>query len=140
MNEAEVLELKAQLDADYKRRSEAIDIVLEMLHGKNGTSLIPSTPTKPATHRKPRTGENGERVPRVRGLLKATLDILPALPATFTRFDIIEKVEETYPKFKGNIRPDSMRTTLKRLLEDGTLEVVEEASGPKPAIYRYVAK
>ena len=140
MNEAEVLELKAQVEADYRKQIETIDGFLDLLRRKNEASPATSTPIKPATHRKPRTGQGEERAPRVRGLLKATLDILPVLPATFTRLDIIAKVEETYPKFKGNIRPDSMRTTLKRLLEDGTIEVVEESSGPKPAVYRYVKK
>lgn len=147
MNEQEVLELKAQLEADYKRDSEAIDRVLAMLQRKSGVSpsaatqqqLIPASVPVPKS--KPEANNGTERTPRVRGVLKATRELLSQLPSTFTSSEVREKLEEANPKFAGGkIKMDSLRGVLKLLSSEGLIKPVKEASGPNPAVYERVGR
>jgi hypothetical protein len=146
VNEQEVLELKAQLEADYKRESEAIDTVLAMLRRKGGASLPTATQSEPTPASipvsQPKTESNNgaEREKRIRGMLKTTRSLLNDLPETFTSFAVRDKLEE-HPKFAGRkIKMDSLRGVLKQLVEEGLIKPEKEASGPNPAVYRRVPR
>jgi hypothetical protein len=140
VKEEEVLELKAELDAEYKRQSETIDNFLEMLRRrKNGVSLLAATQPSPSSPRAPKSrleANNTERAKRVRGMLKATRSILNDLPETFTTFQVRDKLEEFRPDFKGRIKLDSLRGTLNQLIDEGLMQQIEEGAGQKPAIYK----
>jgi hypothetical protein len=139
MNELEVQELKSQLEADYKKKSEAIEIVLGMLRSKNGNTPAKPTPANSSTPSRHRSS-NTVKGKRVRGVLSTSRLVLKDLPTPFTRIELLAKLEEVRPDFTGKVTADSLRNTLNRLAEEGVIEVVEEASGTRPASYRLVGR
>lgn len=136
VNEREVLRLRAQLDAEYKKRVEAIDLVLQMLRSPNGLFPITATQPTPPAKSQPKTVSNTEREPRVRGMLKATRNILNDLPETFTSFQVRDALELARPEFKGRVKLDSLRGVLNTLAVEGYVEQIAAGAGPKPALYK----
>jgi hypothetical protein len=145
----QVLSLKANLEADYRKKSEAIDTVLEMLQEEEaaaGTptaipSVAPSNaatpdtgePTKPVRVHAPRAAE---RKPRVRGIQEAVRGLLPSLPEIFTGPAVRDAVR-ALPKFAGvDIRSDSVRVAIMTLVGEGLVEVVEAGTAGGATTYR----
>jgi hypothetical protein len=143
--EEEVLELKAELDAEYKRQSETLDNFLEMLRRRrNGVSLLaaiqPSPSPNPVPKPQPKTDSNTPREKRVRGMLKAMRSILNDMPETFTSFQAKDALEVARPEFKGRIKLDSMRGVLNALIDEGWIKQIEVGVGPKPALYQRIKR
>ena len=132
MKKDEVLELKAKLEADFQKKSEAIDIVLAMLQEKEAVKDPSYTPIQqqPAT-----TPTDEPKKTRTRGLQKATRRVLPKLPADFTKFDVIDLLKQDYPVLAEKMKPESLRGTLATLVDDGVLVVKRQAAGSRPAVY-----
>jgi hypothetical protein len=153
VNESEILEMKAQLDAEYRRQkaqlyaeykqaSEGLEAILSMLRRKrNGaspslTSGLGSTP-EPQPH--PEPDNHTGRPKKARGILASTRAILDQLPDPFTTPQLGAMLEETYPEqFAGKINRDSLRGTLKQLSDEGWIKQIAEGAGPRPALYKHL--
>jgi hypothetical protein len=148
MNEIEVLDLKRQLEEEYKKDSDAIDRVLGLLRSRNGAAPIngsaPIEAAKPAVSAKtvpasrPNRSRHGQPT-RVRGVLSTVTRLLKDLPPIFNREDISDRLRQSNPAMAAKVKPESLRSTIRQLVKAGVIELVEEASGPRLATYRVKA-
>lgn len=151
VNESEILEMKAQLDAEYRQRkaqlyaqykqaSDGIEAMLSMLGRKtNGASPSPASEQVPTPEFQPhlKSDNHTERPKKARRLLAATREILDQLPDPFRTVQLKEMLEETYPEsFAGKVKTDSLRGTLKQLADEGWIKQIAEGAGPRPALYK----
>lgn len=144
MNITEVTELKRKLEEDFKKKTEAIDIVLEMLRAEKGNvngsapqvsdAPVSPTPKVASPETKPRR-KKGEPT-RVRGVLSLTRRLIFDLPPVFTIEDLIIKLHKVNPSKAHKIKRESLRSTLRTLVSEGSIVVAEKAAGTKPASYR----
>jgi hypothetical protein len=166
MDIKEVLALKKQLEDEYRKDREAIDRVLVLLTKRGSDVQRPASRkaiTKKQVNRSLRsnalvrsheasqtlllTGENGtngdvgkKKVPfgreRDSGIRGAAKQAIHYVPLTFGRKDLIAAIEEHSPEWRGKTTKDAMKGAVKRLLEDGLMEVVSPSAGKQPAVYR----
>jgi hypothetical protein len=135
VDEQEILKLKAQLYADYKRDVELLDGLLDLLRRRNGKSHSPVSEQVPTLEYLPRP--EPERPKKARGILAATREVLDRLPDPFKTVQLIKMLEETYPEqFAGKLKRDSLRGTLKQLSDEGWIKQIAEGTGPRPALYK----
>lgn len=127
MNEREVLALKRKLEADYRKESEAIDIVLNLLRRKNS----PNGSKPPES-----VDGSAHQQRRVRGVLAAVKRLLPFLPATFDRTDVSEMLGDAEPDLASKVSLGNIRGTLRLLQQDKVIEVVTPSSGTRAAVYK----
>jgi hypothetical protein len=139
VNEQEILALKAQLYADYKRDVETLDALLDLLRRRNGASHSPASEQVPTleTQPRPKLDNHTERPKKARGILAATRAILDQLPDPFSTAQLKVMLEGAYPEqFAGKVKMDSLRGTLKQLADEGWIKQIAEGSGPRPALYK----
>ena len=134
MNEAEVLNLKSQLDEEYKKDSDAIDRVLRLLRSRNGTAPVEAT--KRASQKRQSQAKDSNKEPRVRGVQSAVIKLLKNLNPVFTREEIFDMLKVVNPAMAGKLKPASLRNTMRQLVKAEVIEVVKEASLTGPATYR----
>lgn len=73
----------------------------------------------------------------VKTLTAAVVKVIAELIAgDFTINTVIKLVGQHHPEIKQPINPTSVSGILRSLKEEGTLEVVKEGAGPRPAVYR----
>lgn len=138
--------LEEQLRADmgllyeaYLAKLRAYQTV-ERLRGEADGELSPATglsidfpavpipdapPTAPPPKAPPRRSQPYEVIDSIR-------EALPRLPEVFDRFDVLAALD-----FEP--RRSTLLKTLQDLRQEGVLEVVREAAGKRPALWRYVA-
>ena len=132
MKKTDVLNLKKKLHDEFLKKSEAIDLVLQMLSENDG-SATPLQPTLQSQHPNEHAATK-----RTRGLLSAVRDVLPAVPSEFTRFDILGALTKDYPEIAEKMRPESLRGSLATLQAEGLITVIRESAGTRPALYSRV--
>lgn len=132
MKKTDVLNLKKKLQDEFLKKSEAIDLVLQMLSENEGSATSPQ--------QNPQSQHPSEHAAtkRTRGLLNAVRDVLPAVPSEFTRFDVLAALTKDYPEIAEKMRPESLRGSLATLQAEGLITVIRESAGTRPALYSQV--
>jgi ribosomal protein S25 len=93
----------------------------------------------PAPQSRPTRVSNAEAQKKARGILAATREILDKLPDPFMTVQLKEMLEETYPEsFAGKVKMDSLRVTLKKLVDEGWIQQIAEGAGPRRAQYKHL--
>jgi hypothetical protein len=125
MNYREYQRLKAEAEAEYRRKIEAIETVWKL---SGGASPIPST--------------NGSR-PNENGITRGSLQeavrhAYKLLSGEFTHRDVYNQIVASDPIFAAKIKckMPSLSGTLKRLADDKELVLVEAGSGKRASKYR----
>jgi DNA-binding transcriptional ArsR family regulator len=119
MNEREFLRLRRQLDEDYNRKVQALELVWEMACG----------PEPPPAHDTP------DKVGKV-AYSAEILAILSKISSVFTVKDVEEAIKRDRPDIKMD--RSTISHTLKRAARDDQLAVVETGKGKRPTKYRRV--
>lgn len=173
MDIQEVVDLKKQVEEDFRKDTEAIDRVLALLERRkvsekvqddDSSELPPEQPSskiqskddipivQPTTRKidfaedeeSPSVATNGNlngnkfgraRDSGVKGVAKQTI---PFLDDFFTRKELLEKMEEKFPEWRGKLTKDAMNGAVKRLLEDDLIAVHTRLGGKNPIVYRKV--
>lgn len=133
MKEKELLTEKRVLEAEILERQkalQAVEVLLNRIRQQNGMS-----PAQVATAGSVSPGSNGNGK-RVRGTLKAAKRAADALPDAFTRSELFAKIEQDNPALAGKISPAAQRSTIRTLLKDNWIVIVEEATETTEAKYR----
>lgn len=143
MNQQEVLALKKKREqaflrqkAEFDKDNEAIERVLMMLSDTSSDTVKDTSSLAPISLEPEAGVEKEATTKRVRGLKQSAISVLNDLALTFTKNDVASKIETRFEKFKDKISNDSLRGVMLGLVVDGYIEVVEKASGTKPAIYK----
>jgi len=114
MNEREYDRLRNEIEAEYHKKIEALELIWRMSN-KAPTGLM----------------TNGRGA-----LLGAVRDAVNQLYATFTIRDVEKVIKQQNAVVGSHVRRASLSNTLKRLVEDGLLELVEKGQGKRPSSYR----
>ncbi len=127
MREAEVSDLLKQIDEDYKKKRDAIELVLEMLRGtKQGpitpTAIPPTKAIEPAIE--PDTLESG--------LADAARTWIAQSTEPFSTSDLRDTLRGNGVKFEDA----SLRGLVKRLEARGQLVIVKRGVGRQPSVFR----
>lgn len=133
MKKDEVLALKEKLAADFQKKSEAIDLVLSMLEDENSTEATPQTSIRQETASPP--AKTAPSIKRTRGLLRSARRVLPKLPIDFTKYDVFDALRKDFPDLAEKMKPESLRGCLSTLVDEGLIQVKQESSGTRPAVY-----
>ncbi len=118
MNEREYNRLKQQIEADYKRKLEALELVWQMARETDNAV------------------ENREKTAKAGTLMGAIRSVLPIVNGEFDINTIISLVEETHPNIKKPINPTSVSGSLKKLERSGRIVLTEAGAGKRPNMYR----
>lgn len=130
MKEKELLTEKRVLEAEILERQnalQAVEVLLNRIRQQNGLSPVIG-PTMSA-----RMGGNGKRV---RGTLKAAKKAADAFDQPFTRADLFAKIEQDNPSLSGKISAAAQRSTIRTLLKETEIAIVEEGTETTEAKYR----
>ncbi|MBV9927909.1 MAG: hypothetical protein JOZ96_23010 [Acidobacteria bacterium] len=93
----------------------------------------------PGPQPRPAPVNNAEAQQKARGILAATREILDQLPDPFMTVQLKEMLEEKYPEsFAGKVKMDSLRVTLKKLVDEGWIQQIAEGAGPRRALYKHL--
>ena len=113
--------MKAEIEADYRHKMEALELVWNMARGanRNGAEAASATLGKGT-------------------LLKAVRPILSDLSGDFTLHDVMKKISLSNPSLAAKLKQPSLSSALKRLAEDGVITLVSRGSGKRASIYRMV--
>jgi len=115
MHEREYKRLRSIIEADYRKKLEALDLIYGMAGRSNGNSSSSSgTPIK------------GE-------LAQAVVSAIQQTTSNFNVRDIEQTLKVTNPAM--NVKRGSLSNTLKRL-EGREVELIEKGSGKRPSTYR----
>lgn len=118
MNQREYDRLRAEANADYRRKLEAIETVWKMSGGsQNGAKASGASIGKGA-------------------LQQAVTGVLALLPAEFTLRDVEKQIRSTRPELAGQIKRPSLSSALKRLADDEQIVVVVTGRGKRASTYR----
>lgn len=148
MNEQEVLALKAKIEADFRKKAEAIDVVLGLLREQEQEPLPPMPPVSvgvlgqplPPTYTLAPQVMPEQRAPkRTRGALDAAKSILYLMPPQFTKNHVFDGLREKNAELATRLKPDSLRGVMAGLVDGGLIEVVTPALGTRPAVYQLTA-
>jgi hypothetical protein len=123
-----LLELKRRIEDHYAARIKAVNLLLETL---NEIERPPKRIHLVASDQlvKPR---------RVRGVLAAVNRLIPDLPETFDRNDVMERLREQQPALAARVTLENLRGTLRILAKQNKIELRSEATNTQPA--RYVVR
>jgi hypothetical protein len=133
LKEKELLTEKRVLEAEILERQnalQAIEVLLNRIRQQNGLSPVIG-PTMSVVSA--RMGGNGTRV---RGTLKAAKKAAEEIDGPFTRADLFARVEQDNPALAGKISPAAQRSTIRTLLQETRIAIVEEATETSEAKYR----
>ena len=112
MHEREYKRLRATIEAEYRKKLDALDLIYSMA-GRNGTSA----------NAQPAKGE----------LARAVIDAILQTRGDFTVRDIEGTLKVTNPNLQA--KRASLSNTLKRLVGN-EIELVEQGSGKRASRYR----
>jgi len=115
MDEREYRKIKEDLQADYKRKLEALELLWSGLRDK---------PT-----------DKPELRP-AQSMTDIVRQALPNLGEQFSIFEVRKEIERMFPALKGAYRTTSLSSTLTRMHQRHEIEVIREGKGTAPTIYR----
>lgn len=117
MNDREYQRLKRQIEAEYHQKLDALEMVFRMSTNarRNGVEARISGPRRGV-------------------LLSVVRGVLPDIRGEFTQHSVIEKLHENNPEIE--IKRASMSATLRKLADDGEIELLQLGSGKRPSRYR----
>jgi hypothetical protein len=120
MNEREYNRLKQQIENDYKKKLEALDIIWQM-----AKENVRETPV------------NGKSSTVKAGtLMGAIRQVLPFVSGEFDINTIIQLVEARRPDIKTPINPTSVSGSLRKLEKANAIVLMEAGAGKRPNRYR----
>lgn len=118
MNEREYNRMKSEIEAEYRRKLDALDLVWKMSNAnRNGTQVA-----------NPLIGKGQ--------LLKAVRQALPSIRGDFTLHDIENRIRVDNPTLAATLKRPSLSSALKRLVKDGVIALVSVGAGKRPSKYR----
>jgi hypothetical protein len=121
MNEREYNRLKSEIEAEYRRKLDALELVWKMSNSsRNGTQAIQAV-----------NGVVGKG-----RLLKAVRHSLTELRGDFTLHEVENQIRLVNPTLAATIKRPSLSSALKRLAKEGVIIVVSVGAGKKPSKYR----
>jgi hypothetical protein len=115
MHEREYKRLRATIEADYRKKIDALDLIYNMAGG----SAIPSS--------------NGNRSQVKGALAQGVVAAISQTTGDFNVRDLEESLRIMYPTLP--VKRASLSNTLKRL-EGKEIEVVERGSGKRASVFR----
>ena len=120
MKEPEYLRLKAKIEKEFKYKLDALETVWKMA-STNG-----HLPDSNRPKRRRRTG----------GLNSAIKPLLPALKTvgTFSQPKVLEMLRSAQPELE--VTAAAVSSALRRLAEDGDINLVEQGAGQRASTYR----
>ena len=110
---------------EFEQRLKTLEWVRDKLCG---------TAPRASTPRRVLQRPNSPPPPTLRKLIE---EMLPTLPAEFTRLNLMEKIKERYPEKAETIKGSSMRWTLQTLVESGDIEVMRPGENNEPTMYQH---
>ena len=119
MHEREYLRMKRQIEADYRKKLDALELVWGMAGGSASSS--PSTSSDEL-----RRGD----------LREAIRSAVRDLTGEFRPEDVLDAIRADDELLAALIKPASLSSALKRLAEKGEIELIEAGSGKRPSRYR----
>jgi hypothetical protein len=122
MNEKQYLRLKRQIEAEYHKKLEALEMVYQMarpISSLTGKQLGMRTSSKGA-------------------LRNALRSAFTSMSGEFTPKVVLAKLRERDPAFAESVNKASLSSALARLAEGGEIELVEKGSGKRPSKYRVI--
>ena len=122
MKHTEYIRLKAQIEAEYKHKLESLETVWRL--ASSGTSAD-------GKDGRPKRRRNG-------GLNTAIKALLPELETGFSQPKVFEILRSRKPELE--VTPASVSSALRRLEEDGDIEIVERGAGQRPSTYQVKIK
>jgi hypothetical protein len=127
--------LQSELDAEYriaeyKAKSEALRWVRDKLNGQQMTK--PEVTIRAYKPAKSHT-ENGAAPMGIRRMI---VEALEYLPEKFNKDDIHASIRERHPERADEIKTNSMRSVLFKLVQDDILESVSRGGGSALTLYR----
>jgi hypothetical protein len=119
----DLLSEKRVLETEIAERQEAlhaIEVLIGRIRRQEGhpPEAVPSLDTS----------QNNGIHRRTRGTLKAAKQAVFHLPGTFTRSQLITKIEELNPALAGKIKAEAQRSTLRTLATERLIELLEDVS------------
>lgn len=120
MDEQEYGKIKEDLEADYKRKLEALELLWSALRDK-APEAVPKAETKALPSQ---------------SLTAIIRQALPNLKEEFSIWEIKQEIEKMYPALKGQYKKNSLSGTLTRMKDRGEIIVVQAGEGTAPSIYR----
>ncbi|ODS31732.1 MAG: hypothetical protein SCARUB_03129 [Candidatus Scalindua rubra] len=118
MKESEYNRLKKKIEVDYKEKLKALNLIWEMAGEKKSRKLTPTNIS------------NGKK-----NLTKCVSEILEQKTGEFTAAKVANWVSESNPDIK-EINIPSISNILKRMAQDGKIQVDTVGSGRNPTIYK----
>ncbi|MGA2482038.1 MAG: hypothetical protein ABSF92_02845 [Candidatus Acidiferrales bacterium] len=120
MNDREYRRLRAEAEAEYKRKLEAIETVWKM----SGASTSNGT------------GASGSSMSRgaLLDAVRAAVKLIPG--GDFTIKEVAEQIEHSNSALASRVKKASISGTLKRLADDKEIVVVALGSGKRASRYR----
>jgi hypothetical protein len=115
MHEREYKRLRAEIEADYRKKLEALDLVWSMSNGA----------TRP-----------GQNISGRGAILLAVRTAVAGLQSTFGPPEVESSIKKNDPALAPKIRRASISNVLKKLVDEGTVEVVEKGQGRQASTYR----
>jgi hypothetical protein len=122
MKENEYLKLKRQIQAEYQKKLDALEMVWKMAKEE----------TKKEWAGKGKADGHGE-------LLKAVQDSIAAFTGDFNVRDVEEKMKEMHPSIASRTKRSSISTVLKRLADNHDIAQIEKGTGRAASKYRLSA-
>jgi hypothetical protein len=117
MNEREYKRLRQQIQDDCKRKLEALDLVWQM--------------AGPGSR-----GDEASEAPIRRGAIDGLVrQVVPLMKDAFTPRHVMERINEL-PDVPAGINRSSVSSALKRLADEGQIDVVETGRGKRASRYR----
>jgi hypothetical protein len=116
VNEREYRRLRQQIEDDYRRKIDALEVVWKLsANTSNG---------------------NSAEVPVKRGTIDNLVrNVLGSMTGQFSPRDVMEEMQKI-PDFPGGINRSSVSSALKRLADDGVLSVVQIGKGKRASRYQ----
>jgi len=115
MNEREYDRLKREIEADYRKKIDALELIWELSGGQRKNGSVHQS-----------SGIRGS-------LLKAIQTAVSETNGEFTVRKIEEMIKEKTPEIE--LKRPSISSSLQRLAEEGEIRVLESGSGKRPTVY-----
>jgi len=164
MDIQEVIDLKKQLEEEFRKDTDAIDRVLQLLEkNKSSQQTTPDSQSKTVTDTaannkqtemiQPRArkfafaevevgsngngNKNGNKFGRVRdsGVKGVGKQAYHYLPQDFERKDLILTIKTHFPEWSDKLSRDAINGAIDRLVEDGFIKLKMKGRGKYPAIF-----
>jgi len=124
MNQREYERLKREIQAEYQKKLEALEMIWQMAQNRNHSTASATTRS---------TSE------LARGfLLSAVKNALQHISGDFSQHIVVQKIAELHPNLSP-VKRASVSSALKRLAGGKEIELVEAGSGKRPSVYRVLS-